>query len=57
MLVCLSEFLTRDLVAVRISLEACGRIREVVVASRYFPEDVTWIPPELVASLTKSCES
>ena len=54
--ICLSEFLTGDLVAIQVSLEAGRSTREAVVASGYFPGDESRAPPEQVAKLTEYCE-
>lgn len=46
--VCLSEFLTRDLVPIETNLNFYGNNSKTVVASAYFPGDGTIPPPEVV---------
>lgn len=52
---CLSEFLSRDLVAARVPMNIKGTIRDVVVASSYFPGDDSNAPPDLVDKLVSYC--
>ncbi|XP_017462302.1 PREDICTED: uncharacterized protein LOC108355664 [Rhagoletis zephyria] len=49
---CISEFLTRDLVAIQLTVNLNGQAREVVFASAYFAGDAA-IPPEEVRGLVE----
>lgn len=53
--ICLSEFLTRDMVPIETSLNFNGTDRKLVIASAYFPGDGSIPPPEVV-KLVHHCQ-
>ena len=52
---CLSEYMTRDLVPIQMTMETSGVNREVVIASAYFAGDGSHVPPAEVRGLVKHC--
>lgn len=55
-LIWVSEVLAQNRVAMQGPSEATRRIREVIVASAYAPEDNTQISPQLVVRLVRYCK-
>ncbi|XP_055842792.1 uncharacterized protein LOC129909743 [Episyrphus balteatus] len=55
--ICLSEFMTRDLVPIQTQIECDGIPQTIVVAAVYFPGDEDNIPPMEVQRLVDYCKS
>lgn len=52
----ITEFITRDIVAIKMEVPTIQGKTEVCIASAYFPGDVDDVPPSLVVSFVNYCK-